>query len=287
MRKTCSILLLLLLSSCGTSGSKNSGFRFEISFPESVSATALDGRMLLLVSNDLEREPRFTAVNWRNPQPFFGIDVEALAPGQQAVIDSSVIGFPVESIADIPAGEYNVQAVLNVYTTFRRSDGHVVQMHMDRWEGQQWNRSPGNIYSPPQTVRIDPSAGEAVRLSLTQVMPAIDPPRDTPYVKHVKIRSELVSRFWGTDMYIGAVVLLPHGFDSHPDSRYPVAYMQGHFTPTIRGFREEPPEPSATGAARASQEAGYRFFQEWSSGRLPRFLVVIPQDPTPYYDDSY
>jgi S-formylglutathione hydrolase FrmB len=247
-------------------------FRFEISFPESVQAEPLDGRILLLFSSDLRNEPRFTTVTWRSPQPFFGLDVEGLEPGRPAVFDGSVLGFPVESIDQIPPGDYNVQAVLNVYTTFHRADGHVVKMPMDNWEGQQWNLSPGNLYSPPEKMKIDPTAGGTIRLSLTERIPPIAPPQDTRYLKHVKIRSELVSRFWGADMFIGAVVLLPEGFDNHPEARYPVAYLQSHFTPTIRGFVDKPEN---------------RFFKEWTSPDFPRFLIVIPQDPNPFYDDSY
>jgi len=247
-------------------------FRFEISFPESVQQEPLDGRILLLISKDFRNEPRFTTVNWRSPQPFFGVDVEGLGPGQPAVIDGPTLGFPLESINQIPAGEYNVQAVFNVYTTFHRSDGHIVKMPMDQWEGQQWNLSPGNLHSLPVKMRIDPAAGETIRLALTERIPPITPPEDTRYIKHVKIRSELVSRFWGTDMHIGAVVVLPEGFDSHPDARYPVAYLQSHFTPTIRGFVEKPENS---------------FFKEWTSPHFPRFLFVIPQDPNPFYDDSY
>ena len=40
--------------------------------------------------------------------------------------------------------------MLNVYTTFHRADGHVVKMHMDQWEGQDFPVSPGNLYSEPQ-----------------------------------------------------------------------------------------------------------------------------------------
>lgn len=247
-------------------------FRFEISFPESVQQEPLDGRILLLISKDFRNEPRFTTVNWRSPQPFFGVDVEGLGPGQPAVIDGPTLGFPLESINQIPAGEYNVQAVFNVYTTFHRSDGHIVKMPMDQWEGQQWNLSPGNLHSLPVKMRIDPAAGETIRLALTERIPPITPPEDTRYIKHVKIRSESVSRFWGTDMHIGAVVVLPEGFDSHPDARYPVAYLQSHFTPTIRGFVEKPENS---------------FFKEWTSSHFPRFLFVIPQDPNPFYDDSY
>jgi S-formylglutathione hydrolase FrmB len=145
-------------------------------------------------------------------------------------------------------------------------------MPMDHWEGQQWNTSPGNLCSVPEKMKIDPAAGGTIRLALTERIPPVTPPEDTRYVKHVKIRSELVSRFWGQDVYIGAVVLLPEGFDSHPEARYPVAYLQSHFMPTMRGFVERPEN---------------LFFKERTSAGFPRFLLVIPQDPNPFYDDSY
>jgi hypothetical protein len=143
---------------------------------------------------------------------------------------------------------------------------------MDQWEGQQWNISPGNLISHPKKIRVDPAAGGTIEIALAERIPPIAAPKDTRYVKHVKIKSELVSRFWGTDMYIGALVLLPEGFDSHPDARYPVAYLQSHFTPALRSFVEK--QDNA-------------FFREWTSPNFPRFLLVIPQDPCPFYDDSY
>ena len=272
------VFILLLFLSWGLS-STNAGpvpaavrFRFEISFPESVQKQPLDGRILLLLSRDFNNEPRYTAVNWRSPQPFFGVDVEGLKPGQPAVIDERTLGFPLDSVKDIPAGEYRVQAVLNVYTTFHRSDGHVVKMHMDQWEGQQWNTSPGNLYSRPERLKLDPASGRAIRISLAERIPPISPPKDTRYIKNIKIKSERISRFWGTDMYLGALVLLPEGYDTHPGARYPVAYLQSHFTPAFRNFAEK---------------SDNSFFKEWTSPNFPRFLLVVPQDPNPFYDDSY
>jgi hypothetical protein len=270
------ILLAVISALLGSSDARISSgagpLRFEISFPESVQKEPLDGRIMLLFSRDFKNEPRFTAVNWRSPQPFFGVDVEGLKPGAPAVIDGQTLGFPLDSIKDIPVGEYNVQAVLNIYTTFHRSDGHVLKMHLDQWEGQQWNTSPGNLYSRPEKLKIDPAVGGVVRISLDKRIPPIPTPEDTRYVKHIKIKSEKVSRFWGTDMYVGALVLLPEGFDSHPEARYPVAYLQSHFTPNLRYFVETPDNS---------------FFKEWTAPSFPRFLLVIPQDPNPFYDDSY
>jgi len=263
------------------------GVRFSISYPASLDAGPLDGRVLLVVSSTNDREPRFQVGRGLNSQPLFGVDVEGLAPGQAAVVDASTRGWPVESLAALPAGDYWVQAVLNVYTTFNRADGHTIKAHMDQWEGQHWNTSPGNLMSAPRLVHLDPAAGGTIGIELGEKMPPIDPPQDTKYVKHVKFRSEILSKWWGTDIYLGAIVVLPEGFDEHPDARYPVAYNQGHFPRTWNGFRETPPGDDLTGQARERAEAGYRFFQEWTSGKLGRFLIVLIQHPTPFYDDSY
>jgi hypothetical protein len=266
---------------------RTSPVRFEIVYPADVDAGPIDGRVLLVIARSDRREPLFQ-VGWGpNTQPVFGVDVEGLRPGEPAVIDAGTRGYPVESIAEIPAGDYYVQAVLNVYTTFERADGHTIKAHMDQWEGQQWNRSPGNLLSDVERMHIEPLSGETLRITLSSKIPPIDPPEDTKYVKHIKFRSEILSEWWGHEIDLGAVVVLPEGFDEHLDARYPVAYMHGHFPRTFRGFRQTPPDPQATGRAREWAEAQYRFFQDWQSGALGRFLIVLMQHPTPYYDDSY
>jgi hypothetical protein len=217
----------------------------------------------------------------------FGVDVEGLEPGTAAVIDAETRGWPLESVEDIPLGEYYVQAVMNVYTTFHRADGHTIKAHMDQWEGQQWNRSPGNLVSDVQRVRIDPDSPGPIRVTLTQVIPPIDPPEDTKYVKHIKFRSEILSEWWGHDMQLGAVVVQPEGFDEHPDARYPVLYYHGHFPSTFRGFLEAPPSDLPTVNQERSADGRYRFFRDWVNGLLGRFLIVLMQHPTPFYDDSY
>ena len=49
------------------------------------------------------------------------------------------------SLKDVPAGDYTVQAVLNVYETFHRGDGKLVKLSPDRGEGKHWNIAPGNL----------------------------------------------------------------------------------------------------------------------------------------------
>ena len=155
---------------------------FEVVLDPKIETEPVDGRILLLLSTRGDDEPRFHVVNRGAPQPFFGIDVEALAPGDGVVFDETVLGYPLESLRDVPADDYYVQAVLNRYTTFHRSDGHVVKLHMDQWEGQKWNRSPGNLYSRPEKIHLDQALRTTFRIELTEKIPPIEPPEDTQWI---------------------------------------------------------------------------------------------------------
>lgn len=262
--------------------------RFEVSFPEVQSGTPLDGRVLLAISTVNDPEPRFLIDEAEaKSQQLFGVDVDGMKPGAAAVIDASSLGYPVRSLSQLPAGDYYVQAVLNIYETFHRADGKTVKLPPDRGEGQQWNRKPGNLYSKPQKIHLDPASGSVIRISLTEKMPEIAAPKDTKYVKHLRIQSKLLSDFWGRPMYLGAIVVLPEGFDEHPNAHYPLLVEEGHFPSDFNGFREQPPAADAKGGARNRQASQFRLFQDWTSGRLPHVLMLLIQHANPYYDDSY
>src|ERR1700691_785412 len=136
--------------------------RFAISYPASARSAPRTGRAFIMVTRTADREPRLDI--GRVGVPFFGRDFEKLAPGQSVVIDASDLGTPAESLAQIPAGEYYVQAFINIYSEFKRADGHTVWMHDDQWEGQRWNRSPGNLYSTPKKIALDAGKGYDIKL---------------------------------------------------------------------------------------------------------------------------
>ena len=178
-------------------------------------------------------------------------------------------------MANVPAGDYYVQALLNVYTEFHRADGHVIWAHMDQWEGQSFNRSPGNLKSEIRRIHLDPAAGYNIQLELGKVIDPIAVPSDTAWVKRIKIQSPLLTKFWGHPIYLGATVLLPKGYDDHPGERYPAIYIQGHFGLAAPfGFSERPP-----GSDR--EKAGYDFYRDWNSDNFPRMIAVTFQHPTP------
>ncbi|MCI0337999.1 MAG: hypothetical protein L0226_10500 [Acidobacteria bacterium] len=293
------VLVLLVLPLKGElKESRQAGkLRFSISFPAERSKTPLDGRLLLMISTDGSKEPRLQIDNSPKTQQIFGIDVDNLKPGQNAFVDGNVFGYPMKGLGQIPPGTYWVQALLHKYETFKRADGHTVKLPMDRGEGQHWNLAPGNFFSKPKQVSIDPNKAETISISLDQEIPPITPPKDTRYIKHIKIQSKKLTEFWGRPMYLGACVLLPHGFDEHPQARYPLMVFHGHFPNTFGGFRETPPDPNLEpdysdrfkikGYNRIQQEYAYKFYEEWIGPNFPRFVVIEIQHANPFYDDSY
>lgn len=266
--------------------------RVEIALDRSVAQSAVVGRVFVFFAKNENREPRLQAGSYGGSVPFFGSDVEQWRPGTSTAIGVGTLGFPYESLASLPAGDYYVQAMLEPYTRFARSDGHVIWVHNDQWEGQRFNSSPGNLVSAVQRVHWDPATKPTLELSLTKKLPPVTVPADTRWVKHIRIKSEMLSKFWGQPMYIGATVLLPKGFDDEPARRYPAVYIQGHFgLGAPFGFTEQPgSETAEQRAARLRQtarEPGWEFARAWMSDDFPRMVAITWQHPTPFYDDSY
>jgi hypothetical protein len=273
--------------------------RFAITFPRERSAAPIDGRLLLLVSADSSAEPRFQISDAPSTQLVFGVDVDGWRPGEERIVDARAFGYPLRSLAELPRGRYRVQALVNRYETFRRADGHTVKLPPDRGEGQQWASKPGNLYSRPREVVLDPARNEVVRIALDQEIPPVGDfaAKETKYIKYVKVRSDRLSKFWGRDVHLAAWVTLPWGFDEHPGARYPLVVNHGHFPAAPSGWRETPPDTSLApdyserfslrGYNRVQQQLAWQLYQDWTGKGFPRVLLVEIQHPTPYYDDSY
>ncbi|MGO9918588.1 MAG: alpha/beta hydrolase-fold protein [Isosphaeraceae bacterium] len=271
----------------------------RVSFGPELSKTPLDGRLLVMLSTDSKDEPRNQISDSTKTQQVFGIDVDGLAPDQEAKIDGTVLGYPLGSLRQVPPGKYRTQALLHRYETFHRADGHVVKLPMDRGEGQQWNKAPGNLYSTPVEIQIETGSNAAapIRVRLDKVIPQIAEAATTKYIKHERIQSDRLTKFWGRPMHLGAHILLPDGFDSHPDARYPLVIFHGHFPQTFGGFREQPPDESLkpeynerfhlAGYNRIVQEQAHQFYKEWTSANYPRMVIIEIQHANPFYDDSY
>jgi len=289
-------IIILLISSCQQNSDHNN-LEISLLVPENKEQKSIDGRLLLIFAKNNDTEPRFQINGGLNAQVIFGMNVENHVPGQKIRFDNQALGFPVEQLGGLKEGDYYVQALLHVYETFELSSGHTVKLPMDNGEGQQWNRSPGNLYSKPFKISIGKNGIDNFELSLDQVIPEIKEPEDTKWIKHIKLKSEKLSAFWGRDIYLGAHILLPKNFEQHPEARYPLMIFHGHFPSDFGGFRTTPPDKNlesvysdrfnVEGYNIVQQEEAYNFYQRWNDPDFPRFLIIEIQHPTPYYDDSY
>ncbi|MCU0325327.1 MAG: hypothetical protein MUF45_08755 [Spirosomaceae bacterium] len=286
------ILILLFVSF-----SVFSQVKFQISVSPNLHKSLLDGRLMILLSNDPKTEPRFQIKDEVDTQQLFGTDVENWKNGQVLEVNATnSFGYPIKNLNDFPDGDYFLQVVLHKYETFNRKVGPPVKLPMDRGEGQNWRIAPGNLMTKP--IKITLKKNTIFKVTLDTEMPAITEPKDTKYIKHIKIQSKLLTEFWGRPMYLGAHVLLPYGFDEHPEARYPLCVNHGHFPADFDGFSENPPPANMDttdyierfgiyGYKKLVAQEAYNFYKQWTSPNFPRFLVIEIQHATPYYDDSY
>jgi hypothetical protein len=273
----------------------------RLSFPAAAHAAPITGRVFLIVSNAKNPDPRIQILEPETSPPFFARDVSALRPGENVAIDANTPGYAVSRLAALPAGEYYVEAFIWSYEEYHRADGHTIWAPA-QWGPQVFTLEPGDLYSTVERVRLDPSHGISLHLSMDHVLtqaqsaaflgggdPAYD--HDTPWVKHIRILSPSLTRWWGRPIYLGATILLPRGYATHPHAHYPVVYNQGHYYQPVpweftADKSTETPAAIAAGK-RDGMGTGYEFYQAWNSAHFPRFLLVTFQHPCPFFDDSY
>ncbi|MDP5158072.1 MAG: tannase/feruloyl esterase family alpha/beta hydrolase [Flaviramulus sp.] len=288
-------LFLIILLNCDQKSNNETAIKIKIS--DVLNIEKLDGRLLLIFADNDKTEPRFQVSEGLNAQPIFGMNVEGVKPAETIYFDQKAFGFPYETLQDLKPGDYYVQVLLHVYETFNLSNGKQVKLPMDNGEGQQWKTSPGNLYSTPFKITVPEGGIKDLNITLDQVIPEIEKPKDTEWIRHITMKSELLSKFWGRDMYLGAHVLLPKGFNEHLEAKYPLMVFQGHFPSDFGGFRTTPPDENmkpeysarfgVEGYNIIQQQEAFDFYKRWNEPDFPRFLIIEIQHPTPYYDDSY
>ena len=285
-------LFIALLSTAAFSHAQ----RIEVTVP---ATTPLHGHLVLVFAKKNDPEPRHQLNEDYQSSQGFGVDVDNLLAGKPIVIDAQTFGYPRRSLAGLDAGDYYVQAVFNIYELFHLADGRNLWLPPDKGEGQHWDLKPGNFYNKPVKIHFDPKSSATIRLTLDQVIPPIAGTDQDPeiiaakspaskWLKYMRFRSDKLSQFWGRDTYLGAWILLPDGFDDHPNAHYPVIVYQDHYHPGIGPLpfvTSAPNNPKSPNYRR--EQAGYRFYQDWTSGRLPRVILIYVQNANPYYDDSY
>lgn len=280
----------------------SSDLEFKLSVADGLLSAPTDGRIVLMLAPNGTDPLEDTDVT-SSPNKIFGGNVYsfgsnttvAFSGGNDDNTASGVYGWPNVSLSDIQPGTYSVQAFLTRYDTVTRSDGSKVSLRFPCGDGGLNVDGFGSLTTAATDIEIT-GAAQTLHLVFNNVT-AVDAfvgkeiggcnqgnYEDTEFLKHVKIRSKKLSKFWNRDMYVGANVLLPAGYDAKDtQTRYPVIYNQGHW-------------PADQGAYRYGSNAN--FTAAWDSGVIPatnvtaarpapKFILVTFRHEAPYYDDSY
>ena len=186
--------------------------QIEVSATSGLLETPQDGRLFVILGRRAGPEPRLTVgTPGRDAAPTLARDVSGFGPGAVGVIDSRAAAFPIENLAHLPPDDYWVQAVF------------------DRSRDLKSVNAPGNLYSAPRKMHLDPLRDRVVRLELTKRIPAESLPTDTERHKYVKLRSELLSAFHHRPIFLRAGVVLPKNFGRAQSGPYPLRVHIGGY----------------------------------------------------------
>ena len=192
--------------------------RISVSLPN--AQAEYDGRLFVAFSREETSEPRFAIGKEPVPHlapPFFAVELESW-DGTEIDFEPTG-GFPLQGLGDLVAGRWYVQALFDVNHALSELN------------------AAGNLYSEPQAIEID-SNEQTLQLALTELIPDETLPEDTELLKFVRIRSELLSRFYQQDMYLRASVLLPARYSEQSAQRFPVLFhvagLNGRYTRSVQ-----------------------------------------------------
>ena len=254
-------LSVAILAAVALNGQGAPGLRVEVTLGPSLSAQPA-GRLLVVVASSDSIEPRrLIGRTGRNAAPTFGIDTPALGPGDTVTLDATAAAFPIESLANLPAGEYHVQAVLSTNRDLRLLT------------------APGNLYSGPVSVALGSPRTDPVRLTLTERIPDEQLPADDEYLRFIKIRSGLLTQFHGRPIYLRAGIILPRGYDQEPDRRYPLRVHIGGYGSRYTSVRAMMRPGSAFRAGWLAEDP-----DDPDDDAAPRMLLLHLDGAGPYGD---
>ena len=248
----------------------------------------LNGRLLLFVDRPGENEEPMLYKRdgfGMDGCPIFGVTFYGLQGGDEINFSEqsdNIFGFPIQ-FKDIPEEDLCFQAFFIRWHQYNRKDGAKIWGMKDYGGGGSYAANPFNLYS--DVVEAHYGDGDIV-LTIDKM---IEPERelregevydqgnydDHGLVRYFKMKSELLSDFWGEDVYLGANVLLPANYD--PNKKYPFILCQGHFPGGTAPFRYD--------VELREREQG--FTEYWNSGKAPEVICINFRDANMFYDDSY
>ncbi len=248
----------------------------------------LNGRLLFFVDRPGDHEEKMLFKrNGFGMQgcPVFGVTFYGLQGGDEIDLDEQkdkIFGSPIQ-YDQIPHEKLEVQAFFIRWHKFTRKDGHEIWGMADYGGGGDFALNPFNLYSDVK--KVDYGKNDITLTINHEIEPGYELKKGQVYqqgnyknhglVRYFKIKSKLLSDFWGEDIYMGANILLPPNYDKN--KKYPLILCQGHFPGATAPFRYD--------VELRDREKG--FTEYWNSGKGPEVICVNFRHANMYYDDSY
>lgn len=254
MLKTFPALLLLFALVTGSAWGQRTTLRFEVVRDAARTEGLENGRLLVVLGAKGSVQPVFGSIRTgMDVAPVLGQDTKGFKPGKSVTLDASAAIFPIASLAKLPAGDYAVQALFASNRDLRSLD------------------SPGNLFSDPVAVHYDPAKGGTVKLVLTHAAPPEEMPKDTEFVKYIKLQSKLLTAFHGRPIFLRAGLILPRDYAKEPTRRYPLRVHIGGFATRYT-------------AAGGMMRDNSGFHRLWAADDTPRFLTLQLDGDGPFGD---
>lgn len=158
---------------------------------------------------------------FEKPQPIASIAVKDFKGGDVITLDGSSLAWP-DSL-DKLGGKIRVQAILDA----------------DQLE-RSHEQGAGNVYSDVVVAEVSPTRDETIEITLTHRIDKRAPRPENDHLKWVELKSEMLSKFYGRDVYHRAGVALPMGWGDPANARkqWPAVY----WIPGFGGRDEEAAE---------------------------------------------
>ena len=236
---------------------QTTALKFETTIARGLISAPQKGRLFVFINRKSDTEPRLVDddVSLDAP-PMLAKDVESFAPAStKIVIDNSSIAYPIKNLAELPAGDYYVQALFDTNNDLRSLN------------------APGNLYSEVQKVNLDAKNGRTIKLELSKVVPPEQLPPDTEYVKFLKIQSPMLTKFHGRPIFLRVGIVLPRDYERDAARRYPLLINIGGYGSKFSRAQRVMDEKSP-------------FRKNWLADDTPRMIGVYLDGDGPF-GDSY
>ena len=249
-----SVLLLVCAALVAQTPAPHFPLVFRVTLSPQAGEQDASGRMIVVISSRppergqvYEPQSSDAAFMWLAAQ-----EVRHLKPGTSVDVDADVLAFPAP-LSQAPAGNYFAMALLDV--------DHNAAYHFS---------TPGDLISKiVQLKALDPAKASPIELTLAERIPPKDSsgqpaalPRNTERLDFV---SPALSKFWGRDIHMRGVVLLPPGYAASR-SRYATVYWTHGFGGDLWSIEHA---------------IAPRYADLLSTGKLPPMIYVLLDESCP------